>query len=118
MIRLQTIYLCLLLSPVIAALTSLLVESPMGCALRKRLAGEERADPTHVSVYLPPAHPWLSEGLQCVGCTGLWVALAACLLALPRPWQPLETAIGVACSWFVARLLLGLARLVEHHGGE
>ena len=117
MIHINLVYLGLLMAPLVALVVSIIVESPLGVGLRFIFAGENfRANAD--GFMLPPRWPWLCEAMQCVKCVSFWVAAGVYFYFVPKPVGPLEGLLGWSCAYLGARLVLGLARLMEYHGGD
>jgi hypothetical protein len=104
-----------------AALTSLLVESPIGALLRQQVAGAPTEDMYEVwrmngahEETIPQARlPWLDEGMSCVKCSSAWFAL----VVVPS-WYGLDATLSTllvawALAWLGARVVLGLVRHLE-----
>lgn len=118
---------CILLT---AAFTSLIVESPIGSALRVLFAGDPtRSDwATHRALQSrseltlgppQPRHPWLSEALSCPLCVSAHISWMVTI-----PYRvldgggPLQWWLLWPATWMGARLLLGAARAVESVSGD
>lgn len=108
---------------IVAALTSLVIESPAGRWLKSALAGEPspeafevwRANGVDEATIPRWRYPWLKEGLECVTCVSFWSGLV--VSSSWNGWScPLHLWVTFwAGSWIIGRTLLAVAQAVEGH---
>lgn len=105
----------------VAGLTSLAIESPVGRWLREALAGAPTEDAFEVwrnngadARTIPEARiKWLASGMECQRCVSAHVAalVVPCWLGWGSPLSSLLLYWGG--TWVLARIAIGLARDIE-----